>query len=252
MPASTSRCISFSASASFSTTASGGRPPSLSRDDAHGAARCMEAEAEVACRLDRLLLQRRPVHIEILMVGRGRAAGEHELRHRCLRRDMEHLRRDPRPDRIMRLQPAEELGILPARRGARQALKHVVMRVDEARHQHMAGKIDHLVGCCRQLLRRPGLDDPVVLDIDPATGDLPRWSSIVTRISAFFRSSVRAMRQCSVSDRRGQAPAMLPPLQGEGWGGVARRLIVRRLDPHPTSPSPGRRCSVSTIAFSSA
>jgi hypothetical protein len=50
------------------------------------------------------------------------------------------------------LEPAEEFGVLNGGYGARQALRHVMVRVDHARYDHMVLGIDHAIGCLRQLV----------------------------------------------------------------------------------------------------
>ena len=66
-----------------------------------------------------------------MVVEDGRATRQRELGQAGARCGVEHLGVDPRPDRIERAQPGEEVGIL--RVGARERLVEVVMGVDEAR-----------------------------------------------------------------------------------------------------------------------
>jgi hypothetical protein len=47
--------------------------------------------------------------------------------------DIQHLRRQPRPHRVQRAQPVEQLGVLRRRQHARQRLVAVVVGVDQAR-----------------------------------------------------------------------------------------------------------------------
>ena len=68
---------------------------------------------------------------DVVVVEDGRAAGERELGEAGARGGVEHLVVDPRPDRVERPQPGEEVGVL--RPGAREGLVEVVVGVDEAR-----------------------------------------------------------------------------------------------------------------------
>jgi hypothetical protein len=106
------------------------------------------------------------------MVARGRAAGQQQLGHRSQRRDFDHLRREIRPHLIKSRQPAEQLSVLRGGNRPRQALVHVVMRVDQARYHQMTTHIQHFVGRLRQFRRRSDCDDPVVLDIQAAVAQL--------------------------------------------------------------------------------
>ncbi len=57
---------------------------------------------------------------------------------------MDHLRREVRPQHVQVGEPREQLRILRGRHGAREALVHVVVRVDQARHDHSAAHVQHL------------------------------------------------------------------------------------------------------------
>jgi hypothetical protein len=118
--------------------------------DAHRAARGVEAHADPGCRLQRVV-QPHAIREQVEVVARGRAAGEQQFDHRRLRRDEGHLGRQPRPDRVERLQPVEQGGVLRRAHDAGERLVEVVMGVDEAGHEHLAARIDHLVGRSRQV-----------------------------------------------------------------------------------------------------
>ena len=125
------RCVSRRMAASSSTSASGGRPPADSPTLIAPAAR-VEAQAERMRGLDRVV-EAAAVRIQVEVIARGRAAGQHELGHRHLRRHVQHLGREARPHRVQRAQPREELGILRGGQRPRQRLEEVMVRVDEAR-----------------------------------------------------------------------------------------------------------------------
>ena len=83
------------------------------------------------------------------------------------------LGRQPRPDRVERLQPGKQLLVDRFRMGAGQRLVEMMMRVDEAGQHDMAAR--------RRSSRRPArrrgaagheLDDPAVLDDEAAVGAL--------------------------------------------------------------------------------
>ena len=140
--ASTTRTMSARIAGSASTTLSGGSPPALSPTLI--APRVgWKRMPTVAGRLDRVL-EPRPVREEIEMVRAHGAARERQLGEPELRRDEHVLRLIPRPDRIERLQPAEEQRVLPRRHRPRQGLVEVVVGVDEPRRHHAAARVDHL------------------------------------------------------------------------------------------------------------
>ncbi len=69
---------------------------------------------------------------DIMMVGGGGAAGEHQFGHGHGGGEIERLGRQPRPHRIERLQPGEQLAVERGRQRAGERLVEVVMGVDEA------------------------------------------------------------------------------------------------------------------------
>ena len=148
-----------------------GRQAAGTLAEAHRPAGGVEAQADLIRRFD-AVVEAAAVGIEVEVVARRGAARQHQFGHRDLRRHPHHLGREPGPDRVERLQPAEQVGVLRRRHGAGERLEHVVVGVDEAGHQDVAGQVDHRVGALGQRLRAADRDDPVVLDQHEPVGDL--------------------------------------------------------------------------------
>ena len=79
----------------------------------------------------------------VMMIGGRGAAGQHQLRHRQSHAEIERLRRQPRPDRIERLQPWKQFAVQRGRHRARQRLVEMMMGVDQARQHHVLGGVEH-------------------------------------------------------------------------------------------------------------
>jgi hypothetical protein len=109
----------------------------------HGSARRVEAQADIAGRVDRGV-ERAIIGEDIEMVGAGRTARMDEFGHRNARRNADRIVIELGPDRIERLQPDKQLVVLNHYPG--EVLVHVVVRVHHARHDHMARQVAHLVG----------------------------------------------------------------------------------------------------------
>ena len=105
------------------------------------------------------------------------------------------IRIGARPDPVMGLQPRKQIVVLGSRQIARQCLVEMMMRVHETGQNDLSGRVDHL---CPQSPAVHG-DGPTAV-IKPSSANRPPFSisrrppSMVTRTSAFFRSSVRAIR----------------------------------------------------------
>ena len=99
-----------------------------------------------------------------MVVEDGRAARERELGEARARGNVLGLRIDPRPERVERLQPGEEVGFL--RPGPRECLVEVVVRVYEARGDDGAAEVDPLVRLRFRSAARSGHE--AVLDEQPA------------------------------------------------------------------------------------
>src|SRR5204863_248795 len=103
---------------------------------------------------------------DVVVVEDGRAPRQRELCETATRGRVHHLVVDPRPDRVERLQPGEEVGV--GGPGARERLVEVVVGVDEARRDHGAAQVFAALGCVAGSERR----DHAVLDLQPAAGVL--------------------------------------------------------------------------------
>ncbi len=86
-----------------------------------------------------------------MMIGGGRAAGQHEFGQREPRSQSEVVRLQPRPDRIERDEPGEQRLVDGGRVGAGQRLVEMVVGVDEPRQHDMAGGVERRVNALRGL-----------------------------------------------------------------------------------------------------
>ncbi len=117
----------------------------------------MKAHADLLRRFD-AVIEPHAVGVEVEVVGAGGTARQQQLGHRYLRAHLHHLGRQARPDRVERLEPAEQLGVLRRRYRPGQRLVHVVMGVDQPRRDQVATGVDHLIDLghrvSRQLVER--------------------------------------------------------------------------------------------------
>ena len=139
--------------ASSSTASSGGQAP-LRAADGHRPAARVEADADLARRLD-LHVHRVAAPEEVRVVEDGRAAREQQLGEADQRAQAGRLRVDAGPRRVLRGEPVEEAGVLGGGEGAGQRLVEVVVRVDEAGQDDLAREVEHHVGGRRQLAVGP-------------------------------------------------------------------------------------------------
>src|SRR5262245_9166077 len=135
-------------------------PRAARRDDAH---------AELARRPDLRLEQSLPAgREEVVVVEDGRAAGKRQLGEAAARGRVLRLLVDPRPHRVQRLEPAEQVLVLRA--GPREVLPEVMVGVDQPRRDDGAAEVDDLIGVgphsCAGLLHE------AVVDEQPAAGML--------------------------------------------------------------------------------
>jgi len=123
-----------------------GRQSTVLLRQVHGAARHGHAQPDLPRRLDldvdRLL---QPGRVQVMMIGRRGAARHQQFDEGDPHRRTEVVGREPRPDRVERLQPREQRLVDRRGMGAGQRLVEMVMRVDETRQHDMA----------------PGIEDPV-------------------------------------------------------------------------------------------
>ena len=115
--------------------------------------------------VDRVL---KPLRIEIMMIGGGGAAGQHELGQREPRGQPEVVGLEPRPDRIERDEPGEQRLVDGGRVGAGQRLVEMMVGVDEPRQHDMAGGVERRVDALRASRPAPRSCDPRALDDEAA------------------------------------------------------------------------------------
>ena len=157
-----SRSVSARTSSISSTRLSGGRPPSETPRSIEPREATRRTPSSRAARISASTRPGDAAREDVVVVEDGRAARERELGEAGARGGVEHLLVDPRPDRVERPQPREEVGVLRA--GARERLVEVVVRVDEARGDDRAAQVLGRAG------RVPAADlgDEAVLDPEPA------------------------------------------------------------------------------------
>ncbi len=190
------------------TTLSGGSPPS----------RCDRfIEPRVSSTRKPSRLRRRDLDVDgvfeaggkhVMMVGRRGAAGQHQFGHRHRHAEIERLRRQPRPDRIKRLQPGKQFAVERRGNRARQRLIEMMMGVDQARQHHMLAGVEGLhVGRRRRRARRHQFDDAAVLHHDAALGASAKMASgsliqsarrsLLVILTVLLNDSVRLNGRCS-------------------------------------------------------
>ena len=109
-----------------------GREAAVGDAEVHRAARGDDPDADLGGGPELGLDEPRDAPREdVVVVEDGGAARERELGDAGSRGGVDHLLVDPRPDRVERAQPGEEVGVL--RPGAGEGLVEVVVGVDEAR-----------------------------------------------------------------------------------------------------------------------
>ncbi len=134
---------------------------SLRLTEAHRPPRDVEADTNRAGAFD-LVVDTGSVGPQIVMIEGRRATAQGELGQPDAGRDTDMVWSHPRPNGIEGEEPVEKTGVLGARDHSGQGLIEVMMGVDQAGEDDMAGQIDHLVGRARQLRRWRDLLDPTV------------------------------------------------------------------------------------------
>ncbi len=142
-----------------------GRQTALRAADRHRAARGVKAQADLARDFD-LIVDAAAVGPQVGVIARRRATGEQQFGTCDGGRAAQGGGRQPRPDRIERDEPIEQLDVLRAGNRARQRLKEVVMGIHESRNDDAAARVDHAVGLARQLRGRPERFDRAVAHED--------------------------------------------------------------------------------------
>ena len=103
-----------------------------------------------------------------MMIGGGGAARQQQFRHRHGDAEVERFRRQPRPDRIERLQPRKQLAVQRRRQRPRQRLVEMMVGVDQPRQHHMVAGLEERRRGRRLAALGHQFDDPAVLDDDAA------------------------------------------------------------------------------------
>ena len=105
------------------------------------------------------------------MIGRGRAARQHQFDKRHPDRDAQGLGSHAVPDALHRNEPGNELLAEACGMGARQRLVEVVMSVDKPRQHDMARGVESRVGGNRgESAASDAFDDLGAFDHDSAFG----------------------------------------------------------------------------------
>ena len=130
----------------------------------------MEAQADRARGVDRVV-KPAAIGIQVKMIAGCRTSRKHQLGHRDARRHVEHFRCDPRPERVVRAQPSEKIGVLCCRDSAGQRLEEMMVRVDESRQHDLAAAVDHFVGYRRQFSGASDGDDGMAAYVDASADD---------------------------------------------------------------------------------
>ena len=136
------------------------------------------------------------------MVGGCGAAAHRKLGKPQRGRPVDMFGADVRPDRIQGLQPAEQRRILSPGHRTGQVLEQVVMRVDHARNDHMAGHVDHPVGVLRQVRCRADRFDHAATRKQASTLDFS--TDIVTgaRGSSGIVCRVHRAKQIRIAEKK--------------------------------------------------
>ncbi|MNC45254.1 hypothetical protein D3C75_942030 [compost metagenome] len=135
----------------------------------------MEAHADLVGGMD-AVVELAAVGVDVQVVAGGGAAGQDQLGHGGLGRHRDHLGGQACPDRVQVGQPVEQLAVLGRRHHAGEALVHVVVGVDQARDDHLAGHVQHHVGVLWQGIAGADLADQVAFDEHSAVLDLAAFA----------------------------------------------------------------------------
>ncbi len=138
-----------------------GRQAALAFAQTHRSARGVEAQSHDAGGLDRVV-QPAAVGEDVQVVGGGGAAAERQLRQPQHRRGADVLWLHPRPDRIERLEPREQSGVLGSGHRPGQRLVQVVVGVDQAGQDDVVVQVEDLVRRRGKFRRWAHLFDPPV------------------------------------------------------------------------------------------
>ena len=142
-----------------------------------------------------------PAREQIVMVGDGGAAGQHQFDERHAHRDAQRRRGHARPDLLHGLEPGHELHLGPNRMGARKSLVEMVVRVDEPRQHDMARGVERQVARFGgRLAARNDFDDLRPLDDEAAGRVAGEYGERI--LDPEFASFVLLFRRCGRRARR--------------------------------------------------
>ena len=200
----------------------------------HRAAGQQHADTEAFCHRDLDIdgvLQACGEHV--MMIGGGGAAGQQQFRHRHGHAEVERFRRQPRPDRIERLQPWKQFAVERRRQRPRQGLVEMMMGIDQPRQHHMIAGLEERRRRCGLAALRHQFDNPAVLDDDAALGavgedgqgilDPDRLCGV--HYPTFFRGIKTVIMTCHAS------PAIQRPAQRCGNWRRSCRIIYGTMNP---------------------
>lgn len=112
------------------------------------------------------IVQLHAIGVDVQMIAAGGASRQKQFGHGGLCAGVNHLGLQASPNGVQAGQPAEQLGVLHGRNGARQTLAHVVVCVHHARNDDMVLGIDHFVGRSGQAVGGANGFNAVVSDKD--------------------------------------------------------------------------------------
>mmetsp|Transcript_23739 Transcript_23739/g.42523 ORF Transcript_23739/g.42523 Transcript_23739/m.42523 type:complete len:235 (-) Transcript_23739:376-1080(-) len=113
--------------------------------NAHRTACRMKPQPDFGCRCD-CIVEATTVGIKVQVIRAQRTTRQRQFCQTDLGRDKHMFRREPRPDRIERLQPPKQQRILRGRHRTGHRLVQMVVRVHEARRHHTTLCQHHLAG----------------------------------------------------------------------------------------------------------
>ena len=210
-----------------------GRQAAVLLAQRHRAARRVEADAELAGGGDLGAEQvAGAARVQVEVVGRGRAPAEGQLGQTDERAGVHRLLVDPPPQRVQRLQPAEQRLVGHRRVGPGEVLVQVVVGVDQPGRHQAVGHVDHL-GRGGRLVGRPadGLHQPAG-DGHPAAGQLaprrrPSWPRAGRCAAAGRRHVAHSSAHSAVNDSTIQAMSSID-VRGLTMHSRSTRLAVPR------------------------
>jgi len=129
----------------------------------------MQAQPHLA-RAGDFIVQPRAVGEQVQVVGCRGTARQRQFGQRCLRGNKNIFGGHARPDRVERLEPVEQVGVLSGGHGAREGLVKMVVGVDQTGQHKVAGHIQNFIRVLRQILRAANLLDKPVAG-EQSTGD---------------------------------------------------------------------------------